>query len=159
MLAKKAFARTAAYDAAISNYFQSEGEDVAPIISLQFRSGRRLRYGENPHQKGAVYGESGIAAVVPLQGKQMSYNNYLDLNAAASLIREFEETAAVIVKHNNPCGVSLGDSVLEAYLGARTLTRYRHTAGLSPLTVKWVCHLLKRSVRHSWRWSLHRPSP
>ena len=119
MLAKKAFARTAAYDAAISNFFQSEGEETAPIISLQFRNGRRLRYGENPHQKGAVYGEAGIAAVVPLQGKQMSYNNYLDLNAAAGLIREFEDTAAVIVKHNNPCGVSLGESAIEAYLGAR----------------------------------------
>jgi phosphoribosylaminoimidazolecarboxamide formyltransferase / IMP cyclohydrolase len=119
MLAKKAFARTAAYDAAISNYFQSMGQDVAPIISLQFGNGRALRYGENPHQKGAVYGEAGIAAVVPFQGKQMSYNNYLDLNAAAGLIREFEEPAAVIFKHNNPCGVSTGESVLEAYLGAR----------------------------------------
>jgi phosphoribosylaminoimidazolecarboxamide formyltransferase / IMP cyclohydrolase len=119
MLAKKAFARTAAYDAAISNYFQSLGQEVAPVFTLQFRNGRILRYGENPHQKGAVYGETGIAAVVPLQGKQMSYNNYLDLNAAAGLIREFEDPAAVIFKHNNPCGVSLGESVLEAYLGAR----------------------------------------
>lgn len=119
MLAKKAFARTAAYDAAISNYFQSAGQVVAPIITLQFRNGRMLRYGENPHQKGSVYGEAGIAAVIPLQGKQMSYNNYLDLNAAAGLVREFEEPAAVIVKHNNPCGVSIGETVTEAYLGAR----------------------------------------
>jgi phosphoribosylaminoimidazolecarboxamide formyltransferase/IMP cyclohydrolase len=119
MLAKKAFARTAAYDAAISNHFQLTGQDIAPVCSLQFRNGRRLRYGENPHQKGAVYGEAGIAGVVPLQGKEMSYNNYLDLNAAAGLIREFEDPAAVIFKHNNPCGVSLGESVTEAYLGAR----------------------------------------
>ena len=119
LLAKKAFARTAAYDAAISNYFQSSGTEFAPVITLQFRNGRQLRYGENPHQKGVVYGEAGIAAVAPLQGKQMSYNNYLDLNAAAGLLGEFEEPAAVIVKHNNPCGVSLGSNVLEAYTGAR----------------------------------------
>jgi len=119
MLARKAFARTAAYDAAISNYFQSSGAECAPVITLQYRNGRQLRYGENPHQKGVVYGEAGIAAVAPLQGKQMSYNNYLDLNAAAGLLNEFEDPAAVIVKHNNPCGVSLGAHVLEAYIGAR----------------------------------------
>ncbi|HNO08336.1 MAG TPA: bifunctional phosphoribosylaminoimidazolecarboxamide formyltransferase/IMP cyclohydrolase, partial [Methanoregulaceae archaeon] len=70
MLARKAFARTAAYDAAISNYFQSSGAEYAPVITLQFRNGRQLRYGENPHQKGVVYGEAGITAVAPLQGKQ-----------------------------------------------------------------------------------------
>jgi len=119
MLANKAFARTAAYDAAISNYFQSTGRKVAPIITFQFRNGRVLRYGENPHQKGTVYGEGGIAAAEPLQGKQMSYNNYLDLNAAAGLVREFDDPAAVIVKHNNPCGVAIGETVTGAYLDAR----------------------------------------
>jgi phosphoribosylaminoimidazolecarboxamide formyltransferase/IMP cyclohydrolase len=118
-LAKKAFALTAAYDAAISNYFQAVGQEIPAVLSLQFRNRRQLRYGENPHQKGAVFGDEGVAAVVPLQGKQMSYNNYLDLHAAAGLMREFDETAAVIVKHNNPCGVAIGEDPLHAYLRAR----------------------------------------
>ena len=118
-LAKKAFARTAAYEAAISNRFQSVGEEIPGVLTLQFRNRRELRYGENPHQKGAVYGEEGIAAITPIQGKEMSYNNYLDLHAAAALSGEFEETSAVIVKHNNPCGVALGDEPLTAYLHAR----------------------------------------
>lgn len=118
-LAKKAFALTAAYDAAISNHFQKVDRDLPEIFTIQVRNGRRLRYGENPHQRGAVYGENGIAAALPVQGKEMSYNNYLDLHAAAGLVREFEEPATVIVKHNNPCGVAIGDHPLEAYVRAR----------------------------------------
>jgi len=118
-LAKKAFARTAAYDAAISNYLQALDAPFPPTLSLQFTHGRKLRYGENPHQQAAVYGTSGIAGAEPLQGKQMSYNNYLDVNAGTALLREFEEPAAVIVKHNNPCGVSIGSDILDAYLTAR----------------------------------------
>ena len=119
MLAKRAFARTAAYDAAISNHLQGIGSEFPETYTLQFRNGRTLRYGENPHQKGAVYGSTGIAGEEPLQGKQMSYNNYLDLSAAAALVREFDEPAAVIVKHNNPCGVATGDTLLGAYTKAR----------------------------------------
>lgn len=119
ILAKKAFARTAAYDAAISNYLGCLHAPFADTFTVQFGNGRALRYGENPHQQAAVYGNSGIAGSVPLQGKQMSYNNYLDLNAAAGLLREFEECAAVIVKHNNPCGVATGDDPLVAYRTAR----------------------------------------
>jgi phosphoribosylaminoimidazolecarboxamide formyltransferase/IMP cyclohydrolase len=118
-LAKKAFARTAAYDAAISNYLQALDAPFPPTLSLQFTHGRKLRYGENPHQQAAVYGTSGIAGAEPLQGKQMSYNNYLDVNAGTALLCEFEEPAAVIVKHNNPCGVSVGSDILDAYLTAR----------------------------------------
>jgi len=119
MLAKKAFARTAAYDAAISNYLSNMDTTFPPTLSLQFTNGRMLRYGENPHQQAAVYGTSGIAGAEPLQGKQMSYNNYLDVNAGTALLAEFEEPAAVIVKHNNPCGVSIGTDILDAYLSAR----------------------------------------
>lgn len=119
MLAKRAFARTAAYDAAISNHLHSLGSGFPDVYTIQFRNGRMLRYGENPHQRGAVYGDRGIAGEETLQGKQMSYNNYLDLNAAARLSREFSDPAAVIVKHNNPCGVATGDSLLEAYIHAR----------------------------------------
>jgi len=119
MLAKKAFARTAAYDAAISNYLYRLDSEFPGTFTIQFTGGRTLRYGENPHQKAAVYGTSGIAGTEPIQGKQMSYNNYLDVNAGVGLVREFEEPAAVIMKHNNPCGVATGTGILEAYLSAR----------------------------------------
>ena len=107
MLAKKAFARTAAYDAAISNYLSIWIWRFRLSSRSSLRHGRMLRYGENPHQQAAVYGTAGIAGAEPLQGKQMSYNNYLDVNAGTALLAEFEEPAAVIVKHNNPCGVSI----------------------------------------------------
>jgi phosphoribosylaminoimidazolecarboxamide formyltransferase/IMP cyclohydrolase len=68
-----------------------------------------------------VYGTAGIAGTEPLQGKQMSYNNYLDLNAAVGLLREFDEPAAIIVKHNNPCGVAVGNTINEAYVTARNV--------------------------------------
>ncbi len=118
-LAKKVFARMAAYDGAISNYLQSLKGGFPDTLSVQFKNGRKLRYGENPHQEAAVYGESGIAGAVPVQGKAMSYNNYLDLDAAVSLLREFSECTSVIVKHNNPCGVATADDVLTAYINAR----------------------------------------
>lgn len=119
ILAKRAFALTASYDAAISNYLNRHDGGFPSIYTVQFRNGRTLRYGENPHQRGAVYGREGIAGEVPLQGKQMSYNNYLDLSAAAGLIREFSDPSSVIVKHNNPCGVATGDTLLNAYVQAR----------------------------------------
>ncbi len=118
-LAKKAFARTAAYDAAISNYLFMLDARFPSTFTLQFNHGRTLRYGENPHQQAAVYGETGIAGTEPIQGKQMSYNNYLDVNAGVALLREFEETAAVIVKHNNPCGVAVGKDLLDVYITSR----------------------------------------
>jgi len=119
VLAKKVFARTAAYDAAISNYLYQLDSPFPATFTMQYTHGRALRYGENPHQQAAVYGSSGIAGAEPLQGKQMSYNNYLDLNAGVSLMREFDEPAAVIVKHNNPCGVAIGKDIFEAYVTAR----------------------------------------
>ena len=118
-LAKKAFARTAAYDAAISNHLYSLDFPFPAVLTFQQRNGRMLRYGENPHQLAAVYGTTGIAGAEPLQGKQMSYNNYLDLNAAVGLLREFDEPAAVIVKHNNPSGVAIGLGIRDAYTSAR----------------------------------------
>jgi phosphoribosylaminoimidazolecarboxamide formyltransferase/IMP cyclohydrolase len=117
--AKKAFARTAAYDAAISNYLFSLDNSFPVTLTVQFDNGRKLRYGENPHQEAAVYGKTGIAGAKPLQGRQMSYNNYLDLNSGVALLREFEDPAAVIIKHNNPCGVAVGSTISEAYVTAR----------------------------------------
>lgn len=118
-LAAKAFARTAAYDGAITNYLTGVDRAFPEVLNLQFENGRPLRYGENPHQAAAIYGVAGIAAVEPIQGKPMSYNNYLDLDAAIGLLREFEECAAVIVKHNNPCGVAMDKDLLKTYIAAR----------------------------------------
>jgi phosphoribosylaminoimidazolecarboxamide formyltransferase/IMP cyclohydrolase len=117
--AMKVFARMAAYDGAISNHLYSLEEELPSVYSVQFRNGRMLRYGENPHQVAAVYGEKGVGGTHPLQGKAMSYNNYLDVDAAVALLREFDECAAVIVKHNNPCGVATGDNIHETYIAAR----------------------------------------
>jgi phosphoribosylaminoimidazolecarboxamide formyltransferase/IMP cyclohydrolase len=119
VLAGKAFARTAAYDAAISNHLHSLDGPLPLVYTFQARNGRILRYGENPHQMGAVYGEAGIAGELPLQGREMSYNNYLDMDAAVAILREFDETCCVCVKHNNPCGVATGEDLRETYVAAR----------------------------------------
>ncbi|NLV26957.1 MAG: bifunctional phosphoribosylaminoimidazolecarboxamide formyltransferase/IMP cyclohydrolase [Methanomicrobiales archaeon] len=117
--ARKVFARMAAYDGAISNYLHGLDSEMPSVYSVQYKNGRMLRYGENPHQTACVYGDSGIGGLIPLQGKAMSYNNYLDVDAAVSLLREFDECAAVIVKHNNPCGIAVGNDVKEVYISAR----------------------------------------
>src|SRR5580698_2657765 len=120
-LAKKAFALTAAYDRAISTrlaWVGAEDESGLPAL-LDIRAPRALdlRYGENPHQKAALYSNrhGGIAAAEQLQGKELSYNNLVDLDAAWQLIREFDEPAAAIIKHTNPCGCAEGSALAESY--------------------------------------------
>ncbi|MDR2855471.1 MAG: bifunctional phosphoribosylaminoimidazolecarboxamide formyltransferase/IMP cyclohydrolase [Methanomicrobiales archaeon] len=127
-LAAKVFSAMAKYDGEISNYlgaYLTREDDssfsMPPVYSVQFECGRSLRYGENPHQQAMVYGTSGIAGCAVLQGKEMSYNNYLDLDSCYHLLLEFTEPAAVIVKHNNPCGVATGKDVLKSYLCARDI--------------------------------------
>ena len=125
-LAKKVFALTARYDGAISNYLNSlsgEGESKAfpDTLTVQFDKLQELRYGENPHQGAAFYRgrESGgdtLADSKKLHGKELSYNNILDLNACAGLVKEYTEPVAVLIKHNNPCGVAISDSgIADAY--------------------------------------------
>jgi phosphoribosylaminoimidazolecarboxamide formyltransferase/IMP cyclohydrolase len=126
-LAAKAFARTAAYDAAIAGWFASQfGEDAAPdSICIAGRLRQSLRYGENPHQRAAFYAtpESGpprfgVATARQLQGKALSYNNLNDTDAAYELVAEFDPAAGpavAIIKHANPCGAALGASLAEAY--------------------------------------------
>ncbi len=128
-LAKKVFFHTARYDSLIANYLNSQlaesSEQKFPsLLSLTYEKVDDLRYGENPHQGGAVYQdrhtkEASVCQAKQLHGKAMSYNNYLDANSALELAKEFDETAVVIVKHNNPCGVALGDTAVEAYVRAR----------------------------------------
>ena len=125
-LSVKAFKHTARYDSLISKYLESkvEGEGFPSILNLQFEKITDLRYGENPHQKAAFYENIGLnkgtlSKAKQLRGKELSYNNILDLNAALELAREFDETAAVIIKHTNPCGVAIGNNLVSAYRKAR----------------------------------------
>jgi len=126
-LARKVFTHTARYDTLISNYFRKQAEPdnpFQPTINLTFDRISSLRYGENPHMKAAVYREplyDGLSLVGAkiLQGKEMSFNNYLDSSAVIDLAKEFAgRPAAVIVKHNNPCGVAVADSLHIAYKNA-----------------------------------------
>ena len=128
-LMRKAFAHTAAYDAAISTWLsQQAAEEFSDDFAVAFRKAQPLRYGENPHQRAAFYREHAapkeptVAFSKVLQGKELSYNNILDLDAALALVLEFpEKPCAVIIKHNTPCGVALDDSLVTAYRAARAV--------------------------------------
>lgn len=117
-LALKAFSHTASYDIAISNYFNKSMDIVFPENKFfQFNKQQNLRYGENPHQKACFYSESDfnsseLPALKQLQGKELSYNNIMDTDAAVNMVREFNMPAAVIVKHANPCGIGVDDNSL-----------------------------------------------
>lgn len=125
-LAHKAFARTAAYDAAISNWFADETGTGMPLHrAVAGTLAQEMRYGENPHQQAGFYktGEQrpGVATAIQLQGKQLSYNNINDTDAAFELVAEFnpaDSAAVAIIKHANPCGVALADNLEEAYKNA-----------------------------------------
>ena len=127
-LAVQAYAHTAAYDATITNYLaaQEEGQGFPSLLTLAFTKVQDLRYGENPHQRAAFYREpaatGGIASASKLHGKEMSFNNIYDLNAAYNLVLEFAGTAtpaAAIIKHTNPCGAAVADTLAEAFRQAR----------------------------------------
>ena len=119
-LAAKAFRHTAAYDALISSYLTKE--EFPEKLTLTYNKKQELRYGENPHQKAALYEEllpnNGIVKAKQIHGKELSYNNIGDADAALEMVKEFEKPACVAIKHMNPCGVAIGESALEAYEGA-----------------------------------------
>ena len=126
-LAARAFAATAAYDAAIGAWFAGadQGETFPAALSIALTRAAELRYGENPHQRASLYlpaaaGARGIAQAEQLQGKELSYNNYNDADAALELVSEFRDgpPTVVIVKHANPCGVASADTLIEAYEAA-----------------------------------------
>ena len=130
-LAQKAFATTAAYDSAIASTLERVGangpfELQAPTgfpqtLRLSFQKTMDLRYGENPHQKAAMYTDgsgAGVANARQLQGKELSYNNIVDLQAAWDLAQEFDEPICAIIKHTNPCGTATGKTLAEAYVRA-----------------------------------------
>ncbi len=130
-LARQAFALTAAYDSAIANTLEKISEvpePGAPVVldaaalpatlRINFPLAQTLRYGENPHQRAALYSDGsglGVAGAAQLQGKDLSFNNLVDLDACWELSAEFEQPAVVIVKHTNPCGAATGETILEAY--------------------------------------------
>ncbi len=122
-LAARAYARTAAYDTAISNWFAGQvGEEFPRWQTFGGSLKQKLRYGENPHQAAALYttGEkrAGVASAVQVQGKELSYNNINDTDAAYELVAEFDKPACAIIKHANPCGVATGETCLDAYTKA-----------------------------------------
>ncbi len=120
-LAVKAFQLTNQYDATISHYLGSliDGQKFPETISLNFTKIQDLRYGENPHQRAAFYKETGslidgITGLEQLHGKELSFNNLLDLDAAVKMVKSFDEPCSVIVKHSNPCGVAIGETLFSA---------------------------------------------
>jgi len=124
-LAIKAYEHTAQYDGAIANYFgrkvqPGENAEFPRTLNLQFRHAQAMRYGENPHQAAAFYTagdsrEPSVANAVQVQGKALSFNNIADTDAALECVKQFDLPACVIVKHANPCGVAVSDSILDAY--------------------------------------------
>jgi phosphoribosylaminoimidazolecarboxamide formyltransferase/IMP cyclohydrolase len=123
-LATEAFGATARYDAAISRWFSEREEDFPNHFVTAFEKVMDLSYGENPHQRAAYYEQVGqrthlLARTVKVHGKELSFNNLLDLDSGRALLREFEVPAAAIIKHNNPCGVALGTTPVDAYVKAR----------------------------------------
>ncbi|TFE26941.1 bifunctional phosphoribosylaminoimidazolecarboxamide formyltransferase/IMP cyclohydrolase [Cohnella luojiensis] len=123
-LAAKVFRHTSAYDALISDYFAEQLDNPLPeSLTVTYEKVQELRYGENPHQKAAFYRKplssaGNITSAEQLHGKELSYNNINDANAALAIVKEFDEPAVVAVKHMNPCGVGIGASIDEAYVKA-----------------------------------------
>ncbi len=117
-LAEKAFAHTASYDIAIARYFTSlRGEEIPPYLLIEAPRFQDLRYGENPHQKSTFY-----SSKVPWkkkQGKEISYNNLLDMDAVMRILRDFSDPTAVVIKHTNPCGLASDTDIYNAYVKAR----------------------------------------
>jgi len=130
-LAKQAFSLTSAYDSAIASTLERIKDAPAPelpaapdttafptTLRINFPMAQSLRYGENPHQRAALYADGsglGVAGATQLQGKELSFNNLVDLDACWELAQEFDEPAVIIVKHTNPCGAATGATILEAY--------------------------------------------
>ena len=155
-LAAEAFAHTAEYDRLIAGYLegQIDAETAFPkTLRLSVAKLQDLRYGENPNQKAAFYadpdaGKGTLAYGEQLQGKELSYNNWVDMDAAWELVNEFEETACAIIKHTNPCGVAIGSNVLMLMKspGSGSGIRFRRIIALNR-TLDGSCHCYSADLR------------
>lgn len=155
-LSRDAFAHTARYDSLIATFLSGQWEEgFPPSLNQPYTKVQDLRYGENPHQSAALYREShplktDIVSAVQLQGKELSFNNFIDLNAAWELVREMDSGAVVIIKHTNPCGVALGDDQLKTFILAREVDPTSAFGGIlgfnQPVTVKTAEEILKNFV-------------
>jgi phosphoribosylaminoimidazolecarboxamide formyltransferase/IMP cyclohydrolase len=115
-MAATVFAMTADYETAIYNYFSTENNEFPENLLINLGKSSELRYGENPHQKAAFYIQPGKSlGLHQHQGKQLSYNNYTDMESAFAIPQEFDKPACAIIKHANPCGFGLGNNLQEAY--------------------------------------------
>ncbi|MDG7056347.1 MAG: bifunctional phosphoribosylaminoimidazolecarboxamide formyltransferase/IMP cyclohydrolase [Wolbachia endosymbiont of Meromenopon meropis] len=150
-LATKAFALTACYDFNIYNWFfssQSKNNELPEFFALYGNKVQELRYGENPHQKAAFYSNKFTKyPMEKLHGKELSYTNITDIESALNIVSEFQKTAAVIVKHNNPCGVALGKSPLEAYEKALLCDEISSFGGIVALNRKIDLELAEKLNR------------
>ena len=140
-LAVEVFAKTSKYDAAITNYLsgkkepERESEDFLETFNINMRKIKQLRYGENPHQRAALYWNAfdtniGLSNAEQLHGKELSFNNILDINAALQIVKDFEDPAACVVKHNNPCGAATAVDLKDAYLNALDCDRMSAFGGI-----------------------------
>ncbi|KMP11397.1 phosphoribosylaminoimidazolecarboxamide formyltransferase [Candidatus Nitromaritima sp. SCGC AAA799-A02] len=157
-LSRDAYAHTARYDALISRYLSGrldEGSSFPAIFQLPFEKIQELRYGENPHQSAAFYrdpdaGERDIVSARQIQGKELSFNNIIDLEAAWQLAMDFESGSAVVIKHTNPSGVAVGDDQLETFIKAREADPVSAFGGIigfnRPVSARTAEEILKNFV-------------
>ncbi len=152
MLAGKAYAATAAYDSAIAAWFSRQQDEIFPrTVSITAKRLDTLRYGENPHQAAAVYADGtnrpGVVTADKIQGKELSFNNLNDTDAAFELVAEFSEPAVAIIKHANPCGVATGATMLDAYRRALACDPVSAFGGIialnRPLDAETAAEILK----------------
>lgn len=157
-LSRDAFAHTARYDSLIAAFLSDQWEEeqkFPPFLNQPYSKVQDLRYGENPHQSAALYRESSplptdIVSAKQLQGKALSFNNYIDLNAAWELVRELGAGAVVIIKHTNPCGVAVGEDQLNTFIIAREVDPISAFGGIlgfnQPVTAQAAKEILKNFV-------------
>src|SRR5208282_2761052 len=161
-LAQKAFATTAAYDSAIASTLERVGSDFElhstqgfpKNLRLAFQKVADLRYGENPHQKAAIYADgsgAGVANARQVQGKELSYNNIVDLQAAWDLAQEFAEPVCAIIKHTNPCGTATGKDLLEAYKKAFECDPVSAFGGVIGVNPWWMLRPLAKWPSFFWK--------
>jgi len=157
-LSRDAFTHTARYDSLISTYLSLQWQEEAefpPLLNQPFEKVQELRYGENPHQVAALYKESSplpseIISARQLQGKELSFNNFIDLNAAWELVREFDQAAVAIIKHTNPCGVAMGEDQSKTFIVAREVDPVSAFGGIlgfnRPVTAQTAEEIIKNFV-------------